>query len=150
MPADRDATREALLVLRAQSGDRAALDELFTLVESALARHLRHVLGDASLAEDALQEAFLLAHRKMRWLRDPRLFRPWLYRIATREAVRLARRQRRRPEEPLEKSDWNVVDEQRAGGPEDQIMRDKAARAITQVSPASRAVLSLHYLAPRS
>jgi RNA polymerase sigma-70 factor, ECF subfamily len=143
---ERDAVREGLLVLRAQSGDRAALDELFARMQPALGRHLRHVVRDETIAEDALQEAFMLAHRNMRWLRDPLLFRPWLYRIASREAIRLARRQRARPEEALAERDYDTVRDPRRGGQLEDIMANQAMAAISAVSPASRAVLSLHYL----
>src|SRR4051812_79904 len=89
-----DATREARLVLRAQVGDRAALDELFQAVQAPLFCYLRGLTGDAHLAEDALQEVFLRVYRKLGWLREAGLFRPWCYRIATREALRRLRRER--------------------------------------------------------
>ena len=86
---------EALLVLRAQTGDLEALGELLTVVQPALRRYLRILTRDDGRADDVLQETFLIAVRKLRGVRDPALFRPWLFRIATREAYR------RRPVEEL-------------------------------------------------
>ena len=146
MTNERDAIREALLVLRAQSGDRAALGDLLARVEPSLLRHVRHVVRDQAIAQDALQEAFLLVHRKLRWLRDPSLFRPWLYRIATREAVRVARRQRARLEDPLDGTGYDAPGNLAELGQVEKIMANEAVAAISQISPASRAVLSLHYL----
>ena len=87
--------QEARWVLRAQSGDRQALDSLFRAVQSPLYRYLLRLLSDPSLAEDVLQDVFLLIYRKLRWLRDPRLFRCWAYRIASREAFRKLKKERR-------------------------------------------------------
>ena len=70
-------TNEALMVLRAQSGDRAALDTLFRQVQSPLFRCIRGIVGQRELAEDVLQEVFFILYRKLAWLRDPRLFPAW-------------------------------------------------------------------------
>ena len=78
------------LVLLAQAGDRAALGELFRLVQAPLHAYLARLLGDGHLAEDVLQDVFVIVWRKLRWLREPDLFRPWVYRIARWEVTDLA------------------------------------------------------------
>lgn len=65
---------------------------------SALAA-ARRVTGDASLAEDAAQEAFLRAFRALDRYRPQSSFRAWVRTIAIRCAIDLMRR--RRPEVPL-------------------------------------------------
>ncbi len=50
------------------------------------------VLRDFHLAQDAAQEAFLIAHQRLGQLRDAASFGPWLLRIARHRAVRLSRR----------------------------------------------------------
>jgi RNA polymerase sigma-70 factor (ECF subfamily) len=82
----------SFLVLRAQSGDRQALDELLKGCQSQLYGYLLRLLSNSADAEDALQTTFLQVFRKLRWLRDPALFRPWTYRIANRIAQRMLKR----------------------------------------------------------
>ena len=141
-----DATkRETRLVLLAQSGDRAALEELFESIQSPLGRYVRAATGDSALAEDVLQEVFILIYRKLYWLRDPELFRPWAYRIASREVVRQLKRRRRWPEQ----FDEDTGPERLAAGTTgalDHELTGRLPELLSRVSPASRMVLVLHYL----
>lgn len=85
-----ESERQTLLVLRAQCGDRAAFEELLAGVEVRLLRYLAGLIGDSHAAEDVLQETFVIVWKKLGWLRDPELFRPWIHRIAVLEAAMLA------------------------------------------------------------
>ena len=137
--------RETRLVLLAQSGDRAALEELFASVESSLRGYIRGVVGRAELAEDVLQEVFILIYRKLYWLREPGLFRPWAYRIASREVVRQLKRERRWPDQFAE----DTTPDSFAAETHEEYEPGLAARLpelLARVSPASRMVLVLHYL----
>jgi RNA polymerase sigma factor (sigma-70 family) len=58
------------------------------------------ILGDFAASEDAGQEAFLTAWRKIGELRDPSRLRPWLAQIARNAA--LAQLRRRHPHESLD------------------------------------------------
>src|SRR5262249_52954305 len=88
-------------VLRAQAGDREAFDELLKTIAAPLFRYVRSLAGKHAQAEDILQEVFLIMYRKLVWLRDPELFRPWAYRIATREAFRQLKRENRWTDEEI-------------------------------------------------
>jgi RNA polymerase sigma-70 factor, ECF subfamily len=136
-----DDIRELRLVLLAQVGDREAYGQLLTSVQERLFRYLLGLLHDAALAEDVLQEVFVIVYQKLRWVRDPQLFRPWLYRLATREALRLSRRRRRRGEVPLEEHGGEVP----AEAPPDRAFIRRLPELVQSLSPASRAVLLLHY-----
>ena len=139
------AKRETRLVLLAQSGDRAALEELFESVAGPLGRYVRAATGDRALADDVLQEVFILIYRKLYWLRDPELFRPWAYRIASREVVRQLKRERRWPAQ----LDEDFALEQIAAETREAFEPELAERLpelLSKVSPASRMVLVLHYL----
>ena len=85
----------ALLVLRAQAGDRDALDQLLERYQGELFAYLKKMLHDHADAEDALQMTLLQAAKKLRWLQNPKVFRAWIYRIASRTAYRLIARRRR-------------------------------------------------------
>lgn len=138
--------QEIRWLLRAQSGDREALDDLFKSVQTPLYRCLRALVGDPALTEDVLQDVFVLIYRKLGYLREPELFRSWCYRIATREAFRALRRERRWSALVRDEA---VLDNQPAAAPDESIDPGLMARLpalVAVVSPASRAVLVLHYL----
>lgn len=71
---------------------REVFEELVHRYERELYNYLRHFLGSADLAEDAFQSTFLQIHLKGHLFEQGRLFRPWLYRIATNQAIDLRRR----------------------------------------------------------
>src|ERR1700722_717245 len=82
------------LVLLARSGDRQAMNDLLAKVQAGLYGYIVRLVEDRHLAEDILQEVFVLIFRKLYWLRDPEFFRPWAYRIASREAFGRLRKHR--------------------------------------------------------
>ena len=140
------AEREAFLVLRAQSGDREALDALLASVQEPLYRYLSTLVRERHLAEDALQETFVRVYRKLGWLREPGLFRPWAYRIATREAFRQLKRERRWAEQVRDEEALSAV---AAPPPREELAPELSARlreTVAGLSPASRAVIVLYYL----
>ena len=130
--------QERRLVLRAQSGDREAFDQLLLDLGPRLLRYVTRVTGDPALAEDVVQETFITIVRKISWLNDPSLFQAWAYRIASREAFRLLRKSRKYVE-PVE--DLISIEE-----PTDPWQRERLLASLEQLSPASRAVVTLHYL----
>lgn len=84
----------SLLVGRAQSGHAGSMDILLRSLQGPLFRHIESLTRDADMAEDVLQATFWTIARKLGQLRDPQLFRAWAYRIASRLAVRAAKRDR--------------------------------------------------------
>src|SRR6267143_4463826 len=95
MNSDSAKREQVMLVLRAQLGDRDALDKLYCSIFPNLLRFLDGIVQNVATAEDVMQEVFLLIYRKIRWLREPEHFRAWAYRLAAREAIRTANRGRR-------------------------------------------------------
>ena len=140
------AEREAFLVLRAQTGDRGALEALLASVQGPLYRYVLSLVRERHLAEDALQETFVRVYRKLGWLREPGLFRPWAYRIATREAFRLLKRERPWAEQVRDEDALGAV---AAPPPREEFAPELSARlreTVAGLSPASRAVVVLYYL----
>jgi RNA polymerase sigma-70 factor (ECF subfamily) len=137
---------EAFLVLRAQTGDRAALDALLASVQGPLYRYVLSLVGERHLAEDALQETFVRVYRKLGWLREPALFRPWAYRIATREAFRQLKRERAWAERARDEDELKAF---AAPPPREEFAAELSERlreTVAALSPASRAVVVLYYL----
>jgi RNA polymerase sigma-70 factor (ECF subfamily) len=99
-PSDVDLAR------RLGAADPAEREEAFT------ALFLRHqqkafdlawrVLGDASLAADAVQEAFLTVYKKGPRFEARAQFTSWLYRVVLNQSIDLRRREKRRRLVPLD------------------------------------------------
>ena len=82
---ERPIPGQTLLILLAQTGDRAALEQLLRDIHAPLRRYITSLVG-ADLADDVLQETSLQIFRKLPFLREPAVFRPWTFRIASRIA----------------------------------------------------------------
>jgi len=95
---------EELLLGYRQSGDASLFSELVHRYEGELYSYLRRYLGDAEMAEDAFQAAFLQVHLKCQSYEPGRAVRPWLYTIATNQAIDAQRRSRRHRMVSLDRS----------------------------------------------
>jgi RNA polymerase sigma-70 factor, ECF subfamily len=90
-------TDEDLMRRYRDHGAEALFNELVHRYERELFRYLARYLGDPSLAEDVFQNTFLQIHLKRGLYEDGRPFRPWLYAIATHQAVDTLRKVGRHP-----------------------------------------------------
>ena len=72
------------------------------LLETPLHRYLFRLVGDPASADDLLQDVLLVLWRKLVWLRDPDMLRPWAFRIASRTAFKWLRKHGKMREEPLD------------------------------------------------
>lgn len=73
------------------------LTALIRRYERELYRYLVRYLGDRTLADDVFQNTFLQVHLKRGLYEDGRPVKPWLYAIATHQAVDALRKAGRRP-----------------------------------------------------
>ena len=87
---------EVELGLRARRGDGAAYEELVRMHQGIVFRTAYLLAGDAGLAEEAAQDAFVKAHRALGRFRVGAPFRPWLLQIVANETRNLHRSRRRR------------------------------------------------------
>ncbi len=86
---------EQLLLRYRESGDRDVFARLVQRYEHELYNYLYRYMGNAEMAEDAFQATFLQVHLKCDQFEDGRRVRPWLYAIATNQAIDAQRRNRR-------------------------------------------------------
>ncbi|HEY6357485.1 MAG TPA: RNA polymerase sigma factor [Vicinamibacterales bacterium] len=86
-PFDRDDPAERALVSAARAGDREAFGELVTRHERVVFRTALAALGRSEDAEEASQEAFLVAWQKLPGFRGDATFRTWLLTIVWRKAL---------------------------------------------------------------
>jgi RNA polymerase sigma factor (sigma-70 family) len=87
--------RHDLLVLRAQSGEREAVDELVRMWQMRLWRLAFAKLNDHEAAWDVAQDAWLAIIRGLPRLRQPEAFGCWAMRIVAKTASERMRRQQR-------------------------------------------------------
>jgi len=78
----------------------------------------------------------------LKWLEEPRFFRAWSFRIASRVAFDVLKKRRRRP---IHETDDAVLDAIPAPAPPPSDHALTALLNSERVSPASRAVLVLHF-----
>ena len=97
------------LVQRAQTGDRAAFEELIRRTSRLIFARLYLETGDRHWAEDLLQETWFLAYRSLGNLHDPGSFRPWLLTIAQNVLADSVRRQSRQKRLPPPRADASVL-----------------------------------------
>jgi RNA polymerase sigma-70 factor (ECF subfamily) len=101
-PSAAAALCDAALARRVEAGDLAAFEQLMRQHNRALFRTARAILKDDGEAEDAVQEAYLLAYRSIAKFRGDARLSTWLTRIVANEAfARLRKRARRAAIVPL-------------------------------------------------
>jgi RNA polymerase sigma factor (sigma-70 family) len=79
------------VVRRAQAGERAAFAELYEAYFDAVYAFCWQLTRSAADAADAVQETFVKAVERLHTLREPAMFRGWLYAIARNAALDLLR-----------------------------------------------------------
>jgi RNA polymerase sigma-70 factor (ECF subfamily) len=130
------------LVERAREGDESAFTELIDLDGDRCYAIAYRILRDVERAQDAVQQALLLAWRELPRLRDPERFEVWLHRLLVNACYEEARRYRR----------WSLkvraLPVDGPGGPDPTVSvddRDALDRAFLRLSPEHRAVFVLHH-----
>ena len=128
-------------MLRAQCGDRDALELLLRGVQPALRRYVAGLIG-ADDADDILQDVLVIVSRKLYWLEQPELFRAWAFRIASRAAFRYLKKRKRWLDATVNHTWLDDLAAPEITAPDDTILQLLDSPALT---PASRAVLVLHF-----
>lgn len=97
---------ESGLIQAARQGDLDAFNRLVLANQDIVYSQAYRMLGDAEVAADATQEAFISAYKHLDTYRGGS-FRGWLLRIVTNACYDELRRRKRRPTVPLEPVDAN-------------------------------------------
>ncbi|MFM8322850.1 MAG: RNA polymerase sigma factor [Chloroflexota bacterium] len=95
---------EAGLIHDAQGGDLDAFNRLVLAYQDLVYTQAYRMMGEPAPAEDAAQDAFIAAYRKLDTYRGGS-FKAWLLRIVTNICYDELRRRKRRPTTPLEPTD---------------------------------------------
>ena len=137
-------------VKRAQAGELGAFHGLVVRFQDMAVGYAFSLLGDYHLAEDAAQEAFLDAFRKLPTLRHPEAFVSWLRTVVFKHCDRL--RRCRPVAEPLKVEDERfTADDMDPGEAAEQAETARlVGQAIGSLPPGQREVVSLYYIGQRS
>ncbi|MEU7800052.1 sigma-70 family RNA polymerase sigma factor [Micromonospora arborensis] len=141
---------DAELVVLAQAGDAAALGALLARHEATMRAVALSILGYGPDAEDAVQDAMVVALRRIGEVRDPAAVGPWL-RAIVRNNSRMTLRGPRAV--PVAEPEWfaGAAD---TPTPEEALdqgeMRDWVWHAIGQLSEPDRLVTLLRYFSDAS
>lgn len=134
------------LIEAARNRDREAFADLIRARLGRLFILSHRILRDVDRAEDALQEALVIAWRDLPGLRDPDRFDAWLHRLVVRACLVEAKRERRRISNllvlpidvPTSSDDFLSVAD-----------RDQLERGFRRLSPDQRALLVLRHVEGR-
>ncbi|MBY0326015.1 MAG: sigma-70 family RNA polymerase sigma factor [Planctomycetota bacterium] len=95
---------ELLKLFRA--GNASAFDALVHRYEGELFGYLNRYLRNRELAEDTFQTTFMTVYQKAETFEEGKRFKPWLYAIATNQAIDASRKRKRRQTISLE-NEWD-------------------------------------------
>lgn len=150
---------EELVRAFAEQGDRASFEMLVERYKNEIYNYLRRYLADDAMAEDAFQTTFIRVFQKSEQFDASRKFRPWLYGIATHQAIDLKRRSKRRPFQSLDVQSScgdsresthaaNIADYRVSTSDplESAELRTRMEAAIEEVGEPGRSALELVYL----
>jgi len=148
------ADMDAESIRRCQQGDMSALDDLVVRYQLPAVRVAYILVRDRSIAEDIVQESFLLVYRKCRQFRNNEPFAPWFYRIVLNRTRQHLRTVKRHPayslEGHLERYRDHAPEEFHVSGtPSDQCTRtteDDPALRLEQAEVRAAVLAILHTL----
>ncbi len=99
-----DASDEQLLERFNFQGDSHAFEVLIHRYEAPLFNYLYRYLGNREIAEDVFQSSFLQVYSKSDQFDPSKKFKPWLYTVATNQAIDYQRRNHRKTTVSLDAS----------------------------------------------
>jgi len=137
-------------VRAAQAGDDPSFAELVRSYQDIAVAYAAAILGDYHLAEDAAQEAFVEAYRKLPSLREPAAFAGWFRTIIFKHCDRITRRKR----PPLTSLDAALEVASPEPSPheilESQDTATSVREAIAALPEAERQAVLLYYMGDHS
>ncbi|HET6575585.1 MAG TPA: sigma-70 family RNA polymerase sigma factor [Fimbriiglobus sp.] len=131
----RDRPSDEDLLARLQAGQRDVFGTLVRRYERELYGYLRRYVGDDDLAADVFQNTFVQVFVKIGQYQPGRPARPWLYAIATNQAIDALRRRSRRADtraDPLLGGD----DGDESARPLFEVLRDREPGPVEQAEGA--------------
>lgn len=141
------------LIRRSKEGDTESFSQLVLTYERRMVNYAFRMLRDVSDAEDAAQEAFLRAYRKLDSFHGDAAFSTWLYTILNNICLDMLRKRKRTGEQnqvslnqsSADSDEYEIQIEDASPGPYDSYRKKAAMKAleeaIAQLSDEHRAVI---------
>ncbi|HWQ32629.1 MAG TPA: sigma-70 family RNA polymerase sigma factor [Blastocatellia bacterium] len=142
-----DKQPDEVLVMTAILGDLRSFDELVQRYRAAAFRVARAVAG-AELAEDAVQEALLLAFRALPSIEEPASFAAWLCAITRRAALRMSQHARRENDRRIELDEAVLEFSEALARPftlPESFENDEVRAAVDSLPAAYRLIVQLRF-----
>ena len=148
LPVATERDDEAALVARALAGEDDAYARLVRPHERVAFRVAAAIAGSADDAQEAVQNAYVKAHRSLRSFRAGAAFKPWLLQIVVNEAHNV-----RRSEQRHERLGVRAAERREppaTGADEYVVAREEVAvvlRALARLPDADRIAVAMRYFA---
>jgi RNA polymerase sigma-70 factor (ECF subfamily) len=138
------AAAESALIDRCRRGDLGAFEELYRQHAPRLFNLAYRMLGNSADAEDAVQDAFLLAHKRLDSFRGEASVGTWLYRLMVNQCLDRLRSRSTRDSQATESLDEPARTWQPAVRADAAVERMDLKAAIARLADGARAVFVLH------
>ncbi len=153
------ASDEQLLDAFCRQKNTRAIEVLILRYETPLFNYLVRYLGNREAAEDVFQTSFLQVYTKCNQFDTSKRFKPWLYTVATNQAIDYQRRNRRNPTISLD-TRYSIDDDGASGSlqsllesvePEPALFLDNEEqakivhKAVSELPPGLRQAVELVY-----
>lgn len=129
-----------LLVLAAKAGNQPAFGKLYQHYQQSVLRFAYKLCSDPSMAQDAVQEAWISCAKSLHKLHDVRQFRAWLFRT-----VRWRVMDQHRQSVTTAESQDDIVDDH-SESVSDQLKQQELHQLIGQLPSVERESIHLFYL----
>ena len=128
----------------ATSGDEIALQRIIAEHHEDMRRVCLAISGDHTIAEEAVQSAWIIVLKKLHKVEGPNHLRPWLIAVAVNEAKKLLSRRRRRAEIEISA---DASGEPGGIDPATGVAAVDLRAAISRLDPDDAALLAMRYVA---
>ena len=140
---------DAELVARVRDGDAESYGELIRRHQRGLFHHATGMTRDSDVAQDLVQDSFLVAYRRLSECRDPERFGLWVFRILRNRALDHVKNIRRRSV-PIETANLAASRGNPDASAERSELRDKLDAALGELTPEMRDAFLMKHLEGRS
>ena len=144
-----DYDKIAELVIKSQSGDEESFAEIYYLMHQKIYFFSLSILKDVDLAEDIVQDIFIIVKNKLSTLNNPKLFIAWINKIAYNQCMDELKKQKRyisvNYEEKLKYTKTSYDDHNPELTLEKKEKKDSILKLINQLSDTHKSLILLKY-----
>lgn len=137
------------LVARVRAGESDCYGELVRRHQRGLFHHAAGMTRDADAAQDLVQDAFIVAYRRLGECRDPDRFGLWVFRILRNRALDHVKNIRRRSV-PIETANLAAPKDNPGASAHRAELREKLDAALNELTPEMRDAFLMKHMEGRS